>query len=327
MTVVLTVPPPMPGRRTAPAGYDTDLTHLRALTTTVPREYVHRSAVTEVFLTGWRGDGTDAWTVDAQWPRAHSFYGPAHGLHDPVMMAETARQAGLLLNHVGHGVPLGHTVAWGSVRYTVAPEALKVAGTPADVEVRVRDHDAVRRGSRLSGMRQTFDAYRDGRPLGRTECTFTCLTPAVYRRLRGPYADLDHALSRVLAPGEPLRPALVGRDREADVVLSPADGTGRWQLRTDITHPVLFDHPVDHVPGMLLVEAARQAAYATVGPGRWTATAMDCSFARYAELDAPTWIRARALGPDATGRPRVAIRAEHQGNPVFTATVTCAPVS
>ncbi|MEV0603785.1 ScbA/BarX family gamma-butyrolactone biosynthesis protein [Streptomyces sp. NPDC050315] len=326
MTVVLTVPPAVRGPRAAPPGQSAALTPPRPLTTTVPREYVHRSSVTEVFLTDWRGNGADAWTVAAQWPRAHSFYGPAHGLHDPVMLAETVRQAGLLLNHVGHGVPLGHPVIWGSMRYTADPEALAVTGAPADVDVHVSDHDIVRRGSRLAGMRQIFDAYRDDRHLGRVECTFTCHVPAVYRRLRGPYADLGHAHSRLLPPAAPVRPALVGRDRTADVVLSPTDEAGRWQLRVDTAHPVLFDHPVDHAPGMLMVEAARQAAYAAAGPGPTIAVAMDCTFVRYAELDAPCWIRTEAAGHDDAGRPRVAVTAEQNDHPVFTATVTCAPV-
>ncbi|MER7397535.1 ScbA/BarX family gamma-butyrolactone biosynthesis protein [Streptomyces sp. NPDC000151] len=326
MPDVLTVPHSVRGRLTAPSGKSPALAPQRPLTTTVPREYVHRSSVTEVFLTDWRGNGDDAWTVDAQWPRAHSFYGPAHGLHDPMMLAETVRQAGLLLNHVGHGIPLGHPVIWGSMRYSADPEALALAGAPADVEVRVHDHDIVRRGSRLSSMRQIFDAYRDDRRLGRVECTFTCHIPAVYRRLRGPYADLGHALARAIPPAAPVRPALVGRDRPADVVLSPTAETDRWQLRADISHPVLFDHPVDHAPGMLLVEAARQAAYAAVGPGPSIAAAMDCSFVRYGELDAPCWIRAEAAGHDDAGRPRVAVTAEQHGHPVFTATVSCAPV-
>ncbi|MCZ0971672.1 AfsA-related hotdog domain-containing protein [Streptomyces albulus] len=70
-------------------------------------------------------------------------------------------------------------------------------------------------------------------------------------------------------------------------------------------HPVLFDHPVDHVPGMLMVEAARQAARA-VAPHWSLPVALDCSFARYAELDAPCWVGARAAGraPTAAGRWR-----------------------
>lgn len=327
MTVALTVPHAVPDRRPAEPDRAVALTPLRPLTTTVPREYVHRSAVTEVFLTDWRSSGTDAWTVAAQWPRAHSFYGPAHGLHDPVMLVETVRQASILLSHVGHDVPLGNPAIWGRLQYRLSPEALRLARTPADVELHVTDHDIVRRGSRLSGLRQAFRVLRSGRELGRVEGTLTCHTPAVYRRLRGPYADLDHALSRCLPLPEPVDPALVGRDRATDVVLSPAGDPGRWQLRADITHPVLFDHPVDHAPGMLMVEAARQAAYAAAGPGPSIAAALDCSFVRYAELDTPCWVRAEVLDTDLEGLPRVAVVAEQNGNPVFTATVTCAPVS
>ncbi|WP_078888901.1 ScbA/BarX family gamma-butyrolactone biosynthesis protein [Streptomyces sclerotialus] len=326
MTVALTVPPSAPDRGTGPTGRDPGLTSLRRLTTTVPREYVHRSAITEVFLTDWRSSGPDSWTVTAQWPRAHSFYGPAHGMHDPVMLAETVRQSAILLSHVGHGVPLGHPAIWGRLRYSVSPAALTLNSTPADLELHVSDHDIVRRGRRLSTMRQVFRILRDGRDLGSVEGTLSCHTPAVYRRLRGAHADLERALATQLPLPEAVDPALVGRDRATDVVLAPSAGENRWQLRVDTSHPVLFDHPVDHAPGMLMIEAARQAAYATMGTAPSIAAAMDCSFVRYAELDAPCWIRAEAARHDYAGLPRVAVTAEQNDRPVFTAMVTCAPV-
>ncbi|MFI9029161.1 ScbA/BarX family gamma-butyrolactone biosynthesis protein [Streptomyces sp. NPDC053560] len=326
MTVALTVPHSVPRHGAGPTARGSGLPPLRRLTTTVPREYVHRSAITEVFLTDWQSSGPDAWTVDAQWPRAHSFYGPAHGMHDPVMLAETARQTAILLSHVGHHVPLDHPAIWGRLRYSVAPAALTLNGTPADLELHVTDHDVVRRGSRLATMRQIFRILRDGRELGTVDGTLSCHTPAVYRRLRGPYADLERTLSRTLPLPESVDPALVGRDRTADVVLAPAAGQNRWQLRVDTAHPVLFDHPVDHAPGMLMVEAARQAAHAAVGAPS-LALAMDCSFVRYAELDAPCWVRAEAAGRDDAGLPRVAVTAEQHGCAVFTATVSCAYAS
>ena len=45
------------------------------LTSIVPRQYVHRAAVSEVLLTGWRpGAAPQTFTVDAQWPRGHSLF-------------------------------------------------------------------------------------------------------------------------------------------------------------------------------------------------------------------------------------------------------------
>lgn len=341
-SVALTVQHSAAGCRPVSAARPSRLAPVRSLTSTVPREYVHRRAVSEVFLTDWRSSGAGSWTVTAQWPRTHGFYGPVQGLHDPMMLVETVRQASIMLCHVGHDVPLGHPAIWQRLHYEVSPEALTVSDSPAEVELRVTDHDIVRRGTRLSGMRQLFSVLRDGRELATVEGNLSIHTPAVYQRLRGEYADLAVANSRKLAPPEPVAPALVGRDRTADVVLAPAagrtaegraterwaaeqgaaDGTRLWQLRVDTAHPVLFDHPVDHAPGMLMVEAARQAGHAAAGPGA-VPFEMECAFIRYAELDTPCWIRATGPRRDARGRLQVSVTAEQNDQPVFTATLRC----
>ncbi|WP_442819295.1 AfsA-related hotdog domain-containing protein [Streptomyces sp. NBC_01236] len=76
------------------------------------------------------------------------------------------------------------------------------------------------------------------------------------------YADptADTARAVPLPPPAGLTP--FGRDRFEDAVLAATDRPDRWQLRVDTTHPALFDHLVDHAPGILLLEAARQAARA-----------------------------------------------------------------
>jgi hypothetical protein len=307
-----------------------DRNRARALTTTVPREYVHRIAVSEVFLTGWwRGRG-DSWTVSAQWPRAHTFYGPAHGLHDPVLLIETMRQAGILLSHVAGGVPLDHPIIWQKVRYDLSPQALRVGSTPTDVLLHVTEHEVVRRGKRLVSARQEFRIECDGVELGASMLDFSCHSPAVYRRLRGEYSDLEYANSRALPLPSAATPQLVAREHERDVVLSPTDRPDHWRLRVDTSHPVLFDHPVDHAPGMLMVEAARQAAQAAV-PGRTLPVSMECSFERYAELDAPIQVRARPVGTPATARPasgrqEVEVGIEQHGEAVLTARVAGVPM-
>ncbi|MFF8732844.1 AfsA-related hotdog domain-containing protein [Streptomyces sp. NPDC015171] len=50
-------------------------------------------------------------------------------------------------------------------------------------------------------------------------------------------------------------------------MLAATERAGRWQLRIEQDHPVLFGHPVDHAPGMLLLEALRQAAHGSPCPG------------------------------------------------------------
>jgi hypothetical protein len=69
----------------------------------------------------------------------------------------------------------------------------------------------------------------------------------------------------------------------------------------------MFDHAQDHLPGMVMTEAARQAGLLALdelygrSPARWVMTGMDASFSAYAELDAQTLIRVRPAF--AAGRP------------------------
>ena len=42
--------------------------------------------------------------------------------------------------------------------------------------------------------------------------------------------------------------------------LAPSRGISRGFIRVDLRDPVFFDHPLDHVPGMLLVVAGLELA-------------------------------------------------------------------
>ncbi|MFG2875894.1 ScbA/BarX family gamma-butyrolactone biosynthesis protein [Streptomyces sp. NPDC048337] len=297
---------------------------ITALSSALPREYVHKSAHSEVLLTGWRAIAPDEYVITAQWPRIHSFYTPVAGRHDPLLLAESVRQAIPLLSHVAYEVPFGHRQIWDTFSYTINPEAMIVGSSPADIVLRVSCSDITRRGRRLAGLTMHVTATRDGVFLGHAEAAFTNQPPAIYQRLRGSYADLDQVTDRILPLAPPLTPRRVGRDRFHDVVLAPTSSTHRTQLRTDITHPILFDHPVDHAPGMLLLEAVRQAAYGAAFPRQGFLTSMEMQFFRYAELDAPCMIETLPAieSMSTTGRLPVRVVARQNGEDVFTATAT-----
>jgi hypothetical protein len=289
-------------------------------------ELVHKVADSEVLVTGWRAIGPDAYHVTARWPERHGFYGPAHGFQDPLLLAESVRQSIPLLSHAAYGAPFGHRQSWSTFSYALDPAALAAVPGPTDVDLYITCSDIVRRGGRLVSLAMQVTAWANGRHLGAARTEFGNHAPEIYRRLRGGRADLSLALSRLIPLAPPMRPARVARTQFRDVVLSPTDTHSRTQLRVDPTHPVLFDHPVDHVPGMLLLEGVRQAGHSAVHPRRMTAVGMDCSFRRYAELDAPCWLQADLLPEAAPGRPRVLVTATQDDACVFSATVTLAPL-
>ncbi|MFF9315380.1 ScbA/BarX family gamma-butyrolactone biosynthesis protein [Streptomyces sp. NPDC014748] len=287
---------------------------------TVARQLVHKHHAAEVLLTGWRRLGQDRFVVSARWPGNHGFYAVRHSRHDPLLLSETVRQSFPLLAHEAYDVPFGHHLVWETYAWRLDPLALRADGSDAEVELRVRAREVGRRRGGVALLSLAYDVVREGIPLAAASSRFTIQAPAVYRRLRG--ARADQAAIRPI-PAPPAVPAAsVGREDPCDVVLAPADTGERWQLRVDTGHRVLFDHPVDHVPGMLLLEAARQAARAARGRPAGCVTAMDTRFHRYAELDAPTWIEARRTGADAAGRTRLAVTGRQGDHTVYSCAVT-----
>ncbi|MFE7174759.1 ScbA/BarX family gamma-butyrolactone biosynthesis protein [Streptomyces sp. NPDC057616] len=261
-----------------------------SLTTTVPKEFVHRAAVAEVMLTGWQRRDEHHFSVAAQWPRAHSFFTPSEdGLHDPLIAAETIRQVGSLLAHAEYGVPLGHHFLMRHLDLSVDPGHLAVGSAPAALDLAVTAVETTLRAGHLAHLRYEVSILREGHTAATGSASFNTATPAVYRRLRG--RD-DLAGVRALALTAPASPQSVARTSPVDVVLSPTTAPHHWQLRVDTRHPVLFDHPVDHVPGMVLLEAARQASAATAKRSATLPTRISATFTRYVELDTPCLIQA-----------------------------------
>ncbi|MDQ0955764.1 hypothetical protein QFZ24_009773 [Streptomyces phaeochromogenes] len=295
-----------------------------SLTTTVPREFVHRASIAEVMLTGWERVDDHRFTVAAQWPRRHSFFAAVDGCHDPLIAAETIRQTGILLAHAEFGVPLDHHLMVGELDVAIRPRHFRVGWTPASLELNVTCSKVTRRRGTLAGCRIDVEIRREGCLAATGGGSFTCIGPKVYRRLRAAKL-LTGDQPPAVPPTAPQPPQTVGRMSPMDVVLSPVGQPDRWQLRVDTRHPVLFDHPVDHVPGMVLLEAARQATAATLGHASLP-LAITSEFKRYVEVDAPCTIEARRTpAPRADHEETVLVTARQEGVPAFRATVTMAP--
>ncbi|MFD5146825.1 ScbA/BarX family gamma-butyrolactone biosynthesis protein [Streptomyces sp. NPDC058401] len=289
---------------------------------------VHKTDASERLLTSWRLLGADRFAISARWPTHHRFYGGAYGSRDPLLLIECVRQAIPMLCHAAYDVPFGFRQAWEDLHFQFDASALIAEDAPLTTELEVTCTDLVRRGTRLAGMTMSVRASLGGVTAAHVRTRFSNQAPAVYQRLRGPYADMAAAHARALPPGAPVPPRLVGRERAEDVVLSSAGTPGRWHLRSDLGHPALFDHPVDHAPGMLLLEAARQAALAQ-SPRPATVVAMKTVFTRYAEFDTPCLVEATPVTaapgtPEGTRGTLVELR--QNGGPIFTAEVTTRPV-
>lgn len=277
----------------------------------IPQEYVHLKNSDRVFITGWKCCGSGEFSLTAQWPASRG------GQQcDPRVLAQTFRQSGLVLAHAEYGVPLSHQMLLQDFNFTVNPDFLLPDNCFTALDIDVTVSETRRSGRFASALDMVVHIHHGGVTVARAESEFAWSSPAVYRRLRGAHLSVDWGTWPLPAP---VAPELVGRSSATDVVLAPSDHPRRWQLRNDTDNTLLFDHPVDHVPGLALLEAAYQAANATVAPATFVPAAITSSYARYVEFDEPCWIETELLPCPTTGPFEVQVTGVQGGQTVFRA--------
>ncbi|MEU7470398.1 ScbA/BarX family gamma-butyrolactone biosynthesis protein [Streptomyces sp. NPDC044984] len=306
------------GQRGAPAN-TVDRPGARTRVTT---ELAHRPRAEDVFPVEWLRLSDVRFRATARWPADHAFFGPVDDRRqDPMIVGETLRQTSMALAHAEFGAPADTHFVMRDLDISADPDRLLLADADEPVTVDVVCSEVRRRGRGLNSMRTTMEFRRAGRLVARGTGSTGCTSPAAYRRLRE--SRLTAQAARIPLP-EPVSPELVGRHRAEDVVLSPADRPGSWLLRAHTGHPVLFPRPNDHIPGMVLFEAARQAATASSGRLPFLPSDLSVSFSRYAELDSPCRLDTEVLDKGEDG-VTVRVSGTQAGRSVFAATLTCAP--
>ncbi|MFI1202529.1 ScbA/BarX family gamma-butyrolactone biosynthesis protein [Streptomyces sp. NPDC020883] len=235
---------------------------------TVERELVHRLSVAEVLLTDVRRTAApDVFEAAASWPRAHTTF-PRDGsqLHSPLVLVETLRQLGLYVPLRFHGVPPACRAIITDLHFRLAPASEPAAG-PGATEVSCRTEvGGVRRApdGPVTGLRLTAAFAARGAVFGWAGGGVRFVDRAGYTALRA-RGSAGPAPSTPPAAAHRPSPAALTVNHPQDAVLAE-DRDGLLVAPADPLHPFLFDHPTDHVPGMVLLEAARQAvAYRSGG--------------------------------------------------------------
>ncbi|UGT45239.1 gamma-butyrolactone biosynthesis protein [Nocardia yamanashiensis] len=269
-------------------------THVR----TVPRMLTHRCAVAEVFVTSLDVIEPDTFLVGAQLPRMHGHYGdhtgPAAQRHDLVAVMEAVRQACIAIAHEFYAVPGDQQFLVRNFNGTVADSPLwSIGSAPADLVMRARALRKFQRDDQLSGLHLMFDISCDGIPMGTVDLNYSWVPPWKWDAARnGQRNRMGLGAFQGAGPvGERAAAALVSREIARNVVIGPPrteDGRTHAILVADTSHPILFDHELDHAPGNLLIEAGRQVALAALQPYSRRLIGVTSTFEQFVELDRPT---------------------------------------
>lgn len=283
---------------------------------TVDRRLLHRRTSSEVFLTDAGEAGERGYRAGARLPASHSYYTDhaGHSALDPMLLLECARQAETYGAHVHLGVG-------DDTKFILRSWSMRLpglfhgrSGTRSDLSMSVTtDRPVGRAAPARSGSYEIEFALGDER-VGDVRMDVGYLSSAAYSHVRTLRRGTPPVSSDdVGATPATVAPAAVARTREINTLLADPERTGeglRTRVRLPVDNPSMFEHAQDHLPGMVLTEAARQlcllAGAELLGRPATTTTVIgfDLEFSQFAELDAPTTITAE---PGADGRFGIAI--------------------
>lgn len=310
---------------------------------TVDRSLLHRRALSEVFLTDSRQLGEFHYVSAAQLPPAHAYYtdhidaeGGGSIYVDPLLVLECCRQAETYGGHAYFGVK--RDVRFIARSWAMDLPRLGEITAAGPVELIIDATVGGRRGApdRPTGLSYAMRVYATGTLLGTVTIDVGYLSPNAYDRLRAtrrgstPHLAITGPAATALS-ARPVPSASVGRTDPRNVVLTDPvfrDLSVRAAVRVPLENPSLFDHPLDHLPGMVLMEAARQACQLTaasvsqVAPGQVTVMGADMVFSSWAELDQLVTVQAALDSADRTGRWRAAVAFEQRGAVIASGTMT-----
>lgn len=253
---------------------------------------VHKRDASAVLVTAV-DTGEDGWTIRARLPAHHTFHNDATGrqagYHDPLHILEAFRQGCIAIGHLTYAVPPeAHFLVrryelsvldWRALHYRPEPAAL-------DLRTEVCREFRARGDGPVHGVELAATAMRNGAAAVEMSVSFGWLSDESWQRMRSG--------SRWEAGPQPVAadPATVGRERPENVVIGPplhrvGDGSVCAPVVVDTGNPTFFDHPLDHLPAALILEASRQLARAALGPRSSAVLGpswLRCEFRSFAEL-------------------------------------------
>ncbi|CAH0244437.1 hypothetical protein SRABI91_02971 [Rhodococcoides fascians] len=264
---------------------------------TVPRQLVHRQSVGEVFLTDYRLSDFAADQIAVQLPASHRVFRPTHERHDPLIVAEAFRQAVMLLCHSKYGVPPQFKFLMERFRFEIL-DMLEVRSAPMSLVFDMSTNHLTERGGTLSRIEISGILREEQRILARCSAVARCVDPTSYHRIRAG-RELNRARFRSTPLGSVVVPGrCVGRAEEQDVVIAADLEANEVYCTPDPRNYALFDHPLDHIPGMVVFDAAIQAVRYLMGDPSLQLSRLTASFPAFTEWDAPCRISVAPPGAE-----------------------------
>lgn len=270
---------------------------------TVPCSLVHKRYLENVLLTEVRGCGDGHFLCAGRIPAAHQFFNDAGRTPqtDILFYTELGRQASLAISHRFLGISkeeifiFEQSQAWMKEAAFRRPSPRSAADSVV-TEITVRETQK-RKNNAVSRVVADQVMSIGGEQVFVGVGAWTVQPAALFHRLR--------RMARTSGSPAPTESALPRRSvlRDNAVILEPRVNDDRTEFVTtlvvDETHPYFFDHPCDHVPGMLLLEGCTQLALnafsraSSLPQQHLSVSTYDVNFRQFVECDLPVTFTAQ----------------------------------
>ncbi|MDI9894487.1 AfsA-related hotdog domain-containing protein [Rhodococcus sp. IEGM 1381] len=247
---------------------------------------VHKRRSEAVLIESWQRAQTEhRYDLNMDWSPERITAYVSDAEINVVVAAESVRQAALLVSHAAYLVPRGSAFVMSTIRARVAPATIDQLrdNTFSARELIASVHCTALeyRGRSLDSMTVFLRvSTREGAVVADGSGRLRVLPEIVYRKIRGTNVAIAHR-----SLGRRLPPELVGCAQAQDVLLG--DSPNGVRLLVDTDHPRYFDHPSDHIPGMVVIEACRQQFVRQTGS---EPTSLSADFHSFVEYPADTLI-------------------------------------
>lgn len=228
------------------------------------KKILHRIHDSEVFLSKCVLISENSFSALANIPNYHEYYlDHLNNQFDPLFLLECARQAETYIAHTYYDVPLSN-------KFILNNWSLKCTDdfktNPANyncyLNLKIFAYDSKKLKNQLYQQKYKIDVFNQDSFIASIYIAVTYVTDSSYKRIRGNCQEKISKFNSMKSQERCniINPKLISRSLYKNVVISEPLIQQELcvLLHVDFNNISYFDHPQDHYPAMLLLEAGRQ---------------------------------------------------------------------
>lgn len=227
------------------------------------RKYlVHKAFNSEVFLTDSHRIDESTFEIAAFLPRAHTYYNDTQDStrHDVSTLLEVFRQCSILVAHKFYGVALNSKFIFDSADFKVLHNEI-LENSPQSYQsiIKITILQVKHKRGNNYGLLLDMRLFIDSKKYATKIMDMSWFAPKIYEKLRGKVANENYTP----LDNHQISSKSLGRNATTNIVITQFLQESQYFQTTIIpnqAHPAFFDHPLDHIPASLLIEALRQSS-------------------------------------------------------------------